>query len=282
MQGRWGCQTLAQRIYGHQEQFPCVCKLQWTRSLSPPFATLRLGTAPLPAWHMAYCSLTWSLTVTSKPRVPTGGTTAAVLPLAARPAACAQRSDSVLGVQMGRCSGRAEFPQPCSQLAGLGGGSASACRKGLSICFSLWILGLLFASAQPSSWTAAGRAGWAWAQVGEDLAPTALAQGGPPPTQRRGRRWLGSPAAISSASGQASSANERTGERVHVAGGSAVGDPLLRLAPSTAPHWRAPWLCAHRDQGPNLCPGWEVIGMSQAGAIGIELIKGMACTTAVP
>lgn len=149
MRGRWRCQTPARQIYGQQEQFPCVCELHWTHSLSPPFVTPRLGTVPLPPRLMARCSPTRQPSPRQRPQSrgsPPGGRAAAVLPLAARPAACVQRGDSVLGVQMGRRSSGAEFPRPHSQLAGLSGGSASACRKGLSVHFPLWMPGLLFAS----------------------------------------------------------------------------------------------------------------------------------------
>lgn len=192
-----------------------------------------------------------------------GGTAAAVLPLAARPAACVQRGDSVLGVQMGRRSSGAEFPRPHSQLAGLGGGSMSACGKGLSIRFPLRMPGVLFACGHCPARQLLGErtAGWGWAQVGEDLTPAAAAWGGPPPAQRRGGRGTvrrdgwdlqlqlsappAKPAQLMSAPGSA---------YVRQAG-AWLGDPLPPLAPGAAPHRWALCLCAPRDRGAQACWG---------------------------
>lgn len=81
-----------------------------------------------------------------------------------------------------------------------------------------------------------------------------------------GRR-LGPSAAISSASCQASAANERTGERVRAAGGSTAGGPAPAPAPGTSPEGPLPpWARKVGDPetgGPNPFPSGEVLGTGQ-------------------
>lgn len=182
----------------------------------------------------------------------------------------------MLGVQMGRHSSGAEFPRPRSQLAGLGGGSASAFRKGLSVRFPLWMPGLLFTSGrcpaqQPGSHRASSRQGGdgrRWVRTCEGArAPSCAAQGRE--RHRPGRR-LGPPAAISNASGQASSANERTGERVRAAGRSKAGGPAPTPGTrhGTPPAGPLP-LCSRRwGAQPMPCQGGA--GTGGAGTIGTQ------------
>ena len=136
----------------------------------------------------------------------------------------------------------------------------------------LWTLPSPAAGQPPGERTA----GWGWAQVDEDVAPTALAWGGPPPMQRRGGRgtvrgdgWdlqlqlampLAKPAQLTSALGS-----------VYVQqAGAWPGDPLPPLAPGMTPRRQAPCLCAPRDWEPSPCPAGEVLGTGGAGAVSTE------------
>lgn len=231
---------------------PTLCHPQaWDRAPTP--ACTAHGTLqPDPA--------ALSPTATPKPRVCAGeGMAAAVLPPAARPAACAQPGDSVLGMQMGRHSSGAEFPWPCSQLAGLGGGSMSACGKRFSVRFHLWMLSLLFASGHCPAGQLLGErmAGWGWAQLGEDPAPAAPIWGGTPPTQRRGGRgtvrgdgW-DLPLQLAVPPAKPAQLISALGSMYVRHAGARLGDPLPPLASGTAPR-----RCTAGDGGAQSVPWW--------------------------
>ena len=129
--------------------------------------------------------------------------------------------------------------------------------------YGCWVSSLPLDTAQPSSRAATGRAdgrvgmgagGRGPGPFGSGLgrAPSRAAQGRE--RHRPGRR-LGPPAAISGASSQASSANERTGERVRAAGRSTAGGPAP--APGTQSSTVAVGpvpLCTWGSGGPTCSP----------------------------
>lgn len=84
---------------------------------------------------------------------------------------------------------------------------------------------------------------------------------------------------MSDASGQASSANERTGERVRAAGRSAAGGPAPTPGTRRGTPPAGPLLCAPGDGGPSPCPAREVLG--QVGQAPSALNR-RARTTALP
>lgn len=168
-------------------------------------------------------------------------------------------------------------PGPAASWPGSAVGAQALVEKGSSYAshYGCRVSSLPLDAAQLSSWAATGQADGRVGKGagGREPGPWSPGPGRAPSRAVQGRerhrpgRRLGPPAAISSASGQASSANERTGERVRAAGGSAAGGPAPAVWHHTSPAGPVP-LRTRRSGGPTRaplgrCSGW--VGQAPSG-----------------